>query len=40
MLAAEGVCYTAYWFWQGTFVGSFIIIVVAFDRIRDFRYPT
>ena len=27
-------------FWQGTFVGSFIIIAVAFDRIRNFRFPT
>jgi ribose transport system permease protein len=27
-------------FWQGTFVGSFIIIAVAFDRIRNFRSPT
>src|SRR4051812_20963540 len=26
-------------FWQGTFVGSFIIIAVAFDRIRNFRSP-
>jgi ribose transport system permease protein len=26
-------------FWQGTFVGSFIIIAVAFDRIRNFRFP-
>ena len=24
-------------FWQGTFVGSFIIIAVAFDRIRSLR---
>ena len=27
-------------FWQGTFVGSFIIVAVAFDRIRNFRSPT
>ena len=27
-------------FWQGTFIGSFIIIAVAFDRIRNFRSPT
>jgi ribose transport system permease protein len=27
-------------FWQGTFVGSFIIVAVAFDRIRNFRFPT
>ena len=26
-------------FWQGTFIGSFIIIAVAFDRIRNFRSP-
>src|SRR6266436_7653959 len=26
--------------WQGTFVGSFIIIAVACDRIRNFRSPT
>ena len=24
-------------FWQGTFVGSFIVIAVAFDRIRQAR---
>jgi ribose transport system permease protein len=24
-------------FWQGAFVGSFIVIAVAFDRIRSFR---
>jgi ribose transport system permease protein len=24
-------------FWQGTFVGSFIIIAVLFDRIRSLR---
>ena len=24
-------------FWQGTFVGAFIIIAVAFDRLRNFR---
>jgi len=23
-------------FWQGTFVGIFIIVAVAFDRIRNF----
>src|SRR5450631_2417845 len=27
-------------FWQGTFVGTFIIVAVAFDRIRNFRFPT
>src|SRR5271167_3194269 len=27
-------------FWQGAFVGAFIIIAVAFDRIRSLRYPT
>jgi ribose transport system permease protein len=27
-------------FWQGTFIGTFIIIAVAFDRIRNFRSPT
>jgi ribose transport system permease protein len=27
-------------FWQGTFVGSFIIVAVTFDRIRNFRSPT
>jgi ribose transport system permease protein len=26
-------------FWQGTFIGTFIIIAVAFDRIRNFRSP-
>ena len=26
-------------FWQGAFVGSFIIIAVAFDRLRNFRMP-
>jgi ribose transport system permease protein len=26
-------------FWQGTFIGSFIIIAVAFDRIRRLRAP-
>ncbi|WP_315834907.1 ABC transporter permease [Bradyrhizobium prioriisuperbiae] len=26
-------------FWQGVFVGSFIIIAVAFDRLRNFRQP-
>ena len=26
-------------FWQGTFVGSFIIVAVTFDRIRSFRFP-
>jgi ribose transport system permease protein len=24
-------------FWQGAFVGTFIIVAVAFDRIRNFR---
>ena len=24
-------------FWQGTFVGAFIILAVSFDRIRNFR---
>ena len=24
-------------FWQGTFVGTFIILAVLFDRIRAFR---
>lgn len=27
-------------FWQGAFVGSFIIVAVAFDRLRNFRQPT
>ena len=27
-------------FWQGAFVGCFIIIAVAFDRLRNFRQPT
>jgi ribose transport system permease protein len=27
-------------FWQGTFVGTFIIIAVALDRIRTFRFRT
>lgn len=27
-------------FWQGTFVGSFILIAVLFDRIRSFRAAT
>ncbi len=26
-------------FWQGAFVGSFIIIAVTFDRLRNFRQP-
>jgi ribose transport system permease protein len=26
-------------FWQGTFVGSFIIVAVTFDRLRNFRSP-
>jgi ribose transport system permease protein len=26
-------------FWQGTFIGSFIIIAVTFDRLRNFRSP-
>jgi ribose transport system permease protein len=24
-------------FWQGTFIGSFIIIAVTFDRLRNYR---
>ena len=24
-------------FWQGTFVGGFILVAVAFDRLRNFR---
>ena len=27
-------------FWQGTFVGSFIIVAVLFDRLRTGRAPT
>lgn len=27
-------------FWQGAFVGSFIIIAVTFDRLRNFRQPS
>lgn len=27
-------------FWQGAFIGSFIIIAVAFDRLRNFRQPS
>ena len=26
-------------FWQGTFVGTFIIVAVLFDRLRNFRSP-
>ena len=26
-------------FWQGTFVGCFIILAVSFDRIRNYRFP-
>jgi ribose transport system permease protein len=26
-------------FWQGTFVGCFIILAASFDRIRNFRFP-
>ncbi len=26
-------------FWQGAFIGSFIIIAVTFDRLRNFRQP-
>src|SRR3954468_20091161 len=26
-------------FWQGTFIGTFIIVAVTFDRIRNFRSP-
>jgi ribose transport system permease protein len=25
-------------FWQGTFVGTFIIVAVAFDKIRNFGF--
>ena len=26
-------------FWQGTFIGAFILVAVTFDRVRNFRQP-
>ena len=34
-LATESININA--FWQGTFIGSFIIIAVAFERVRQLR---